>query len=239
MEVADPSLLAQFDDIALRRSKFFVNHLPGLEGQSAVFRNQIPTVASKAKKKLTPPRRPSEWSSVQSSRHSCSTVICRQLTRRRLHCAPLLIASSAKSFGNAFTAAPLCQWTRVHCRACLARLVDQTAHTTRQPSELHCPRRLLLLPQRDRTQFQVEEVVEGSDASGSGSGPSPPPAPSAVTSWSNELKPLPACLFLSLFEQRQCGEVERVDVIGCAEQAPEEHRPIDGGDEDSVRTATA
>ena len=34
---------------------------------------------------------------------------------------------------------------------------------------------------------------------GSRSGPSPPPAPSAVTSWSNELKPLPTCPFLSLF----------------------------------------
>ena len=33
---------------------------------------------------------------------------------------------------------------------------------------------------------------------GSRSGPSLPPAPSAVTSWSNKLKPLPACLFLSL-----------------------------------------
>ena len=34
---------------------------------------------------------------------------------------------------------------------------------------------------------------------GSRSGPSPPPAPSAVTSWSNELKPLPFPFPLSLF----------------------------------------
>ena len=32
---------------------------------------------------------------------------------------------------------------------------------------------------------------------------------------------------------------EHVDVIGCAELALEEQRPVDGGDEDSVRTATA
>ena len=91
-------------------------------------------------------------------------MICRQLTRCRLYCAPLLTASSAKFLGNAGTAAPLWWWTRIHCRVRLAPLVDQTAHTTRQPSELHYPRRLLLLPQRDRAQFKVQVVVKGSDS---------------------------------------------------------------------------
>ena len=74
-----------------------------------------------------------QWSSITSSRDSCSVVVCRQFT---------------------------C------CRSVLHTVALYTVQTTCQYSELHLFQRRLLLLQRERTEVQVQVVVEGSDARG-------------------------------------------------------------------------
>ena len=76
---------------------------------------------------------PKKWSSITSSRDSCSVVVCRQFT---------------------------C------CHSVLHTVALCTVHTTCQYSELHLFQRRLLLLQRERTEVQVQVVVEGSDARG-------------------------------------------------------------------------